>query len=610
MKTEQTEFFDLVFPQKLRPLTYRKPAGMELSPGVFVRAELGKKIKTALVLSKSKEAWLEELPPIKDISDKAGPWALSPGLLKLLSWMAEYYMAEEGSVLKVMYGDAGFETPGRKRKKGGNSPLGLSAAELRAEEMPSADLFGKAGFRTFLIHAEGTSYERAFVKSSIRELIGAGLRGAIIIVPEISKIHAYESLLRPIAGERLAVLHGELGIRERAEAYQRVLEEKSDIVLGTRLAVFAPLSKLSLIIVTEEQSENYKNEEGVRYQARDVAVARASFEGAKAVLTSICPSAESYLNCLKGKYELLSPTNKGFPGEKRIRLINMRNAALESHSISKPLFKALSSALNKGRQALIILNRLGHSVPFCEDCGHAERCPSCKIALTLHKTKKILSCSYCGFKKGPSDTCAVCGGHDLKLLGSGLERLSEELKTLFPDIPLSPAGGRLLYGTKGILKNVPDNSVEIAAVLNPELGFLYPDFRSRERAFQDLIHLADKVVPGGHICIQTMEPGLFRDMKDMDYGKFIETELAERRALLFPPFSKIAVLDLAGPGRIEMPHLKGAEVLGPAPRLGKKGQHLTTLLIKAQSGTLVRQAVRAITNKARTQKIRIDIDPV
>jgi len=603
---KKAEYFDLVFPLKLRPLTYGKPETMELEPGSIVLAELKKSMRRALALRVSEEA----PPQIKEIQEIVEKCALSPALLKLLKWMAEYYMADPGSVLKVMYGEDLFENPKRKEKASSKGEIIIT--ETAAEDIDKGHLEkifkGGQGFGAFLYKAPSTSYERDICSSLLNEFLNDDGKGAIILVPELARISSYKDIFESMCGGRLAVIHGELTKTQRLRAYRKVLSGQADIVLGTRLAVFAPLRKASLVIVTEEENPNYKNEEGVRFHARDVAVRRASFEGARVLLSSICPSAESYMNSLKEKYELISVKKE--EARKRVRVINMRKASLASASISEPLKKALAFTLLEEKPAAIILNRLGHSVPFCEDCGYVERCPSCRIALTLHKKGKALRCHYCGFEKRSGETCPNCGGPHLKMLGAGVERLEEELKEMNLPAPSLLMGGNLLIGTRAVLKELGDMQVETAGLLQPELAFYHPNFRSRERVFQEFMYLAEKLSPKGTLYVQTMEPELIRDMKELDYEKFIEGELAERKALGYPPYTKLALISLAGAkeGEIKL-HVKGAQVLGPAPRLTKRGKRVLGILVKAQSAKALRAAVKELLTEIRAKKITVDIDP-
>jgi primosomal protein N' (replication factor Y) len=597
---KKAQYLDLVFPLKLRPLTYRKPEGMEIGPGSIVRAELKKSVRRALVLGSA-----EESPPeTKDIHEAAEIDALSPALLKLLRWMSEYYMADPGSVLKAMYGEELFERPKRKEKipskveKNGN---GKESQFIPEAPDVSQKILGTTGYRAFLYKPPSRAGEREFCFSLLKEFIKGERKGAIILMPELSRLPFYKEGLEPVCGKRFTVLHGELTKARRLRVYQKILSGECDIILGTRLAVFAPLKKTALIIVTEEENINYKNEEGVRFNARDVAVARASFEGASILLSSIDPSAESWLNSINGKYELIR--GKDDEAKRRLKLINMRKTSLASPSISGELKKSLSSSLNK--RAVLVLNRFGHSVPYCEDCAHVERCPSCGIALTFHKKRKSLSCNYCGFEKPIGEACPNCGGPNLKMLGAGLERVEEELKTL------GLAAGDLLIGTKGVLKEIADGEAETAALLNPELAFFHPNFRSRERVFQEMMHLKEKLSPKGSFYVQTMEPGLFNDMKDLDYEKFIEGELAQRKAMGYPPFTKIANITLSGAREGDFKiNVKGAEVLGPSPRLTKTGKKVLGLLVKAHSSRALRAAIKELLSEIKAKKITVDIDPV
>ncbi len=605
------EFYDLAFPFKLGPLTYAAPEGLQLSPGALVLAELKKSVKRAVVLGKAGPVpgRVADLKEIKSAVPEGV--VLGESLVRLLKWMSEYYLSPEGLVLKAMFGAGLFEKRKRKaaRPKAAKPHQPLPVQEIEKSRLN--EFLKPEGFGVHLLHAPSTAYERSFIRGAV-----SGQTGVIVLVPELSRIPIYEPFLREEFGERLCVLHGRLTGAQRADVYEKILSGGADIVLGTRLAVFAPFKRVSMLAVAEEESEHYKNEEYARYNARDVAIKRASVEGAKVLLTSICPGAESFANALRGKYRLLRPARKPI----RVRLINSRKTPMKTPSISEGLHRGIMSALEKGAGAVIIANRLGHSVPVCEDCGHLEKCPSCGMAMVYHRPRRALRCAWCGHSKTAFEACPRCRGHNIKFLGSGLERFEDELKKLLPDTPVrtesaaredGPSDARLVIGTKRAIPRKGRGEVLAAGVINPEGAFFHPDFRARERVFRELCYLADRLTEGGTLYIQTSEPALLKNLKTLDYESFIKAELAERKILGYPPFSKTGLIMVEGPiKKLELPALENVEILGPAMRLIKKGEKASVLMVKASSSKELKEAFPAILKGIKAEKITVDIDPV
>ncbi|HYA31397.1 MAG TPA: hypothetical protein VED67_01465, partial [Thermodesulfovibrionales bacterium] len=319
------DFFDLVFPLNIGPLTYCWPSQRgRLSPGMIVKAEVKKSMHYGVVMG---SAASRPSGPLKEIADVIlDRPAISASLMRLLRWMAGYYIAPEGAVLKSMSIMEHFVTAKRKRTPRAQ-PEGLGEAGLRATLPPlSADFSSPVRtslsgneYRTFLIHAPTLSHEISALLSILE-----GVRNIIILVPEITHIELFVPALTDFGRGRLAVLHGSLSGGQRKIALQRIISGDADIVLGTRIAVFAPLPTLSLIAVIQEHNRSYKNLEGVRYHARDVAVMRGYLGKSTVTLSSTAPSMESFHNAGKGKYTLLAP-HQQFQRPK-IEVIKMKTA--------------------------------------------------------------------------------------------------------------------------------------------------------------------------------------------------------------------------------------------------------------------------------------------
>lgn len=647
-----------------------------LLPGMVVEAELKKTVRRALILA-GPDGMENQNPAVCGLRTKAiksvvagGP-AVSAPLLDLLKWMAGYYMVPEGLVLKVMFGGGLFEKGKPAPDRGAEKSTAEAAPCIDEGMEPGLGRLRRAqGYRAFLLHAPDGSFETRFVLEAVK---GKDLRGIIVLCPERSRVMEYQALMRPVFGRRLCVLHGGLSPAKRRSVYDRILSGEADVVLGTRLAVFAPLKKVSFIALTgEEDLKNYKNRQDVRYGAREVAVMRAYFEGARILLSSICPSAESYLNALRGKYEYLRCGLK--PAAKiktRIKILSGLgkkgglsiggdgpSAGAKAKILDGAVAEALVRALERGGSALLVADRQGHSVPLCEDCGHFERCPACGTALVLHKGARgvcerrgecntSLICHHCGYGKAAPEACPLCGGLSLKLLGAGIERLREEAEG-FLKKPGRDAGIRVLdrgkkkgpdhdtgpedrsaaiyIGTKRIARArgvLGAAKPQVAILVYPETAFFRPDFRARERAFSELVHLADAVAADGQIIIQTRTPELFRAMRGLDYEEFMRAELEERKALGYPPFQRLGRITVvpakaaggkahgAGTGGIQGWHFpEGVSVLGPAEGMDERGRRNISFQVKAPAARALKEAVEKVLESLPLGKVTVDIDPV
>jgi primosomal protein N' (replication factor Y) len=495
------------------------------------------------------------------------------------------------------------------------SPEALGeAAREGAEEIRERAM--KKSYATFLLEASSMRYELSFLLETLR-----GLRNVLILLPDYAEIDILAgALAREMGGERLALYHAGLSRGRRSREIERIVSGEADVVLGSRGAVFAPLRDVSLIAVLQEESIAYKEEGGVRYNARDVAVMRGYREGAAVLLSSICPSAESYHNAALGKYTLLSPPSPHL--RPKVRVIDVRRS---ERTISRPLRQAIQARMDKAEKVLVYVNRKGFSMLQCGDCQHLEACPECNIPMVFYKGKRVIHCGYCGKESSPPDVCPVCQSHELKTVGTGMEKVEEELRELHPvgvdrkrknliEV-ISEAGGALAVGTK-VLTRSPglSGAFSLVGVVNAD-GHLYiPDFRASERAYQDLMYAAERVRPGGQLILQSRNPGarIFSRLRAFSTGRFFRDELKEREELRYPPFAKMVLITLRGKEEPRVPDLsgQGVEVLGPAYVLGKRGRRVWKLIIKAPSSAELRPAVRTVLRALKDRKAVLDVDPV
>jgi primosomal protein N' (replication factor Y) (superfamily II helicase) len=517
-----------------------------------------------------------------------------------------------------------------------------------------------AKYAGFLLHGVTGSGKTAVYLTAMHAVLQAG-RSAILLVPEIGLTPAVAADLHQIFGDQVAILHSGLTDRERAEQWHRIRRGDARIVVGTRSAVFAPVSDLALIIVDEEQDGSYKQEETPRYHARDVAVMRARMSGATVVLGSATPSLESYFNAQKGKYGLLELPDRveqrPLPG---VEILDMKQEFRETgheQVISRRLAAEIDERLARREQVMVLLNRRGYApVVLCRACGHTAQCANCAIALTHHKREHRLQCHYCGYLQAVPKVCEECGSEYVYFVGTGSEKLEELLHGMFPQArigrldrdtvhgrhdfermlnQLSAGELDILVGTQMIAKGHDVHGVTLVGVVGADIALGLPDFRAAERTFQLLTQVAGRAGRGGSpgkVVLQTCFPEHYavQFAAAHDFRGFYDKELRYRSWMHYPPFNAVAnvlvrgeklddVLKFSGlVGRwFEKTSHVGIRVLGPAaaPITRLKRDYRYHFLLKSASREKLNALLRSMLAYAADQKIPrsnliVDVDAV
>src|SRR3984957_20311269 len=503
-------------------------------------------------------------------------------------------------------------------------------------------------FSGMLLHGITGSGKTAVYLAAMRAVLEAG-RSAILLVPEIGLTPAVAADLHQIFGDEVAILHSALSDRERAEQWHRIKRGGARMVVGTRSAVFAPVTDLALIIVDEEHDSSYKQEETPRYHARDVAVMRAKMANAVVVLGSATPSLESYFNAKKGKYKLLELPNRV---EQRplpeVEIIDMRQEFQETGSeqvISRKLAEEIKERLERKEQVMVLLNRRGYSpVVLCRTCRKTLECQNSAIALTLHNREHKMVCHYCGYIAPVPKACVHCGSEYVYFLGTGSEKLEELLHGMFPQAriarldrdtvrshqdferalnALNEGELDLLVGTQMIAKGHDIHGVTLVGVVGADVALGLPDFRAAERTFQLLTQVAGRAGRGqapGKVVLQTY----FQDHYAVQYAArhdfigFYEKELQFRSWMHYPPYSALAnvlvrsdklddALQWSGTlGKwFDSTRHEGVRVLGPAvaPIMRLKRDYRYHFVLKSPSREKLNTTLRAMLAHAAQKKI-------
>ena len=393
----------------------------------------------------------------------------------------------------------------------------------------------------------------------------------IMLVPEISLTPQMVNRFTNVFGNDIAVLHSRLSNGEKYDEYRKILNGEVNIVIGARSAVFAPLKNIGAIIIDEEHTSSYKQDNHPRYSAIDIAKIRCETHNCPLLLGSATPSLESYARAKKGVYKLLELKTR--VGKSKLPIVNIIDMKEEIKSgnptFSSQLIDKIKDRLNKKEQIILLLNRRGYSTFItCKNCGFTHKCPNCDISLTFHKSSGTMRCHYCGYADKKLNTCPECGSHELKDLGTGTEKIEEELKQIFPsskiirmDVDTTSRKGShekiindfkdekydILLGTQMIAKGLDFPKVTLVGVINADTSLNIPDFRSGERTFQLLSQVAGRAGRSdinGEVIIQTYNPEHYsiNYTKMHDYESFYNREMFIRKQMSYPPFYYITLI--------------------------------------------------------------------
>ncbi|MGA9235654.1 MAG: primosomal protein N' [Desulfobacterales bacterium] len=522
------------------------------------------------------------------------------------------------------------------------------------------------GFAAFLLAGVTGSGKTEVYLQLAAAVIGRGYP-VLILIPEIALISQTEHRFRARFGERVAVLHSGLTAGQRYDQWLRIRRGEVQIAIGARSAVFAPFQRIGLIVVDEEHDTSYKQEGSLRYNACDLAVVRAKLDKGVVLLGSATPSIQSSYNASQKKYVELTlgkrVEERSLPEITVVDLRKTRDLRGSGRFITAELHQAMTDSLARGEQVLLFLNRRGFaSFPVCRDCGESIKCKNCDISLTLHRQANAFKCHYCGFMRPAATVCDKCGSAHIKNLGLGTEKVESFVAELFPaarvarmDRDTTSRRGSIvrilkdlrhrridiLIGTQMVAKGHDFPLITLVGILCADLSMSFPDFRAGERTFQLLAQVAGRAGRGdkpGKVILQTYNPEHFsiQAAQNQDFREFYRQEIVFRRALKYPPFSRIIQLKIAGRDKRQTETLarslgevcrrlgqqddvlrKSVEVMGPieAALARIAGKYRWQILLKGQrAGTLHRFVWRvmrenpALFNR-RGVTVAVDVDP-
>lgn len=537
----------------------------------------------------------------------------------------------------------------------GHGARALTAAQDEAAQLLVAGLRA-GGYGTTLLHGVTGSGKTEVYLEAVAECLRMG-RQALVLLPEIALTQEFLTRVEARFGARPAEWHSGVTLTERRRVWRMAAEGGVGLVVGARSALFLPYQNLGLVVVDEEHDTSYKQEEGVIYNARDMAVLRASICGARVVLASATPSLETWANAEAGKYQKLVLANRfGASVLPQMQAIDMRAETLPAQRwISAPLQGAVNARIAAGEQALLFINRRGYApVTLCRACGHQIGCDHCDARMVEHRFLKRLLCHQCGETKPMPDACPACHVEGrLAAVGPGVERLGEEAAALFPHARIDTlssdmfgsaralkaqiaaiAAGEadIIIGTQLVAKGHNFPRLTLVGVIDADLGLQGSDLRAAERTFQLMRQVAGRAgraERAGVAMLQTYQPEhpVIRAILGGDEQGFWQAEAALRQQAGVPPYGRMAGIIISAPNpqaafdlgqelaRRTGPLLRvGAQVFGPAPApiARIRGRHRVRLLVKADRGVALQPALAAWVGQLRLPaqvRLAIDIDP-
>ncbi len=642
----------------------------EIPRGQPVVVPLGRRSCTGLVIGRAEKSDTP-IEKIKSVTHLHQEWPkLEDHFVKWLEWLANYYQYPIGQVTDLAFPPLSKET----KRKSKTRPLEMQKAQGKKHELtPEQEkcfrsISAKEDFGVHLLFGVTGSGKTEVYLELFEEVIAAGKQG-LFLVPEISLtpqlIHRFSARF----GDAVSVIHSHLTPREKTTQWWEMVEGKKKILLGARSALFCPIPKLGLIVIDEEHEPSFKQDEKLKYHARDAAVMLAKYSNCPIVLGSATPAMETWANALSGKYHLhrmgSRVENRAMPN---IEIVDLKKSERSQMNLpfwlSPVLYQKIKDTLARREQVALFLNRRGSAqLILCPACGETQKCPNCSVTLTLHGTKHLL-CHYCDYHEVLADKCSFCKTGELKKIGLGTERVEADMHALFPEARLARADRDeiqsrtdledlissienhevdILIGTQMIAKGLDFKGLTLVGLVLADIGFNMPDFRSSERSFQLILqvsgrsgrHIAAGEEPG-QVVVQTFNPehlAIVHAQKN-DYEGFAAQELKFRQALGYPPYGRIAaikikstdknlaeqtaekLLSIAQIFQKKDKELEKLELLGPAeaPLAKLKGQHRYHLLIKGESAVQVHRLCASLANvdlpgTAKT-KIQVDIDPL
>ena len=557
--------------------TYKAPDCIETGDLVIVPFGKNNNEKTAVVceIAVKPDCPEEKIKEIACIKEKG---FLTEEMVKTALWMKQRYGIKYHDAFRCFIPGGKPPRPGKEKTPYKDVESSYTEPEkLTQEQQQACDTISEAIHsgrqESFLIHGVTSSGKTQVYMEAIAEALNMG-RSSIMLVPEISLTkQIIENFAGRFGKNNVAVLHSKLTPRERHDEWRRIRRGEAKIVIGARMAVFAPLEKIGVIVMDEEHEASYKADMTPKYDTVDIAMKRLVYHKGVLILGSATPSVASYFRARQGIYKLITLTERyNRTPLPMISVADMRKELKEGNTtiFSRELYSSMEEELKSGGQVILLQNRRGYSnFVSCRECGKAMKCPKCGISITYHKTRSALVCHYCGRTFPLPDKCPDCGSRYIRHFGVGTEQVEEAVKKHFPDASvdrldidslktrrdldriLGDFGRRktdILIGTQLAAKGLDFDNVGLVGIIAADMGLNIPDYRSAERTYQLITQAAGRAGRGlkqGKVVIQTYEPDNYaiRCAAGNDYDRFYNIETNNRKIMDYPPFTDLIMVN-------------------------------------------------------------------
>ncbi|MBD1135760.1 primosomal protein N' [Pelagibacterales bacterium SAG-MED47] len=645
--------FPILLPNIFKhPFTYE--SNLNLKIGDYVVVPFGKSKMTGIVWDEFEKKNNKNFK-LKKVLKKLNVTPLKKTTIKFLNWFAEYNIIPKGMALKlVLLSGNTIETFQKEAFKTFNNNIKPSKIKLSEEQKKSLKKMNISSdkFRVHVLQGTTGSGKTIVYFSALKEVINKGFQG-LILLPEIGLTSQFEKKFLEFFGITPAIWHSGVSKKKKEVIWSGVANGEIKVVIGARSSLFLPFKKLGLIIVDEEHDQSYKQDEGVTYNARDMAISRASFENIPINLITAVPSIETFENVKKGKYSI-SRLEKRYQNASlpNYEIINLNETKLEKQSwLSKKVIEKVNFHLNKDDQVLFFLNRRGFSPHvLCSKCFNSFSCPNCSINLVYHKNKSNLLCHYCGFNSSLKRNCVKDGNCEIVFSGPGVERISEEVKKKFPSKKIEIFSSdtmnkkdsseklqkivnndiQILVGTQLISKGFHFPSLNCIVVVDIDLTSRGYDLRGAEKNLQLYHQLSGRAGRTGKpatVYFQTYNNiNMISDLTNNNPDIFLDRELDIRKKNKLPPFQRFISLILTGDNEVKLEKeayrfktfienkLTG-KILGPvnAPIFKLKKRYRIRLLIRGEKTLKLQNSLAAAIPNYKFQpgiKLSVDVDPI
>ena len=643
---------------------YIVPENMEVFVGDFVKVPLRKKYEVGVVLCKNDGPLGYDVSKVKSIFSKIKNYKLSQNQLDFIKKVADYNLTFSGNILKMVMGfDELFDTVIPRKKNVEYNPIYVSP-ELSGEQKNATKFLSeklRKGFSATLLDGITGSGKTEVYFNVINEALKKSDSQVLIMLPEISLTGQFLSKFKERFGILPVLWHSSVTKAQRRDNWKAVMNGEARVIVGTRSSLFLPYKNLSLIVLDEEHDGSYKQEDGVIYQGRDMAVLKASIDKIPIILASATPSIETINNVNLGKYNIVKLTSRfGSAVMPEVDLIDMRQNQPQKEVwgkswLSSVLVKQIEEKLDKKEQIMLYINRRGYApLVLCSSCGHRIQCPNCNVYLTAHsKDDTRCCCHHCGYSMKLPKICPKCEKENTwALVGPGIERIEEEVKNRFPNAKIetissdiitsqtrlneiirkiSASEVDIIIGTQILVKGHHFPNLTLVGVVDGDMSFSSSDLRANENTFQLLTQVSGRAgrdVKKGRVVIQTYNPdnSVMQAIKNNDRDSFVKQELKDRKEAQMPPFAKLGALILSSRNKLTLENfcytlkqkmpigLDGIQVYGPidSPLSYLKNNYRKRFLIVVDKKICIQDILKkwlSMVNIPSSIKLKVDVDP-